>query len=166
MACEEDVVFRPATAEDAEAITEIARQIWHMGQNKAMEDRHGVIGGKSWRDCVGENMKSAMLKSIAAGHCIVAEINSRVAGWSSWSLNEAQSIGTIGYNGVHPDFRGRGLGTELVRQAIEQIRVSGMRIAAVATGLNEGHAAARAVYEKLGFEPLVKSVYYTMELDQ
>lgn len=164
MACE-GIIFRPATPEDAEPISDIARQIWHMGCSKAMEDRHGLIGDKSWQDHVGENMQASMRKFIAAGHCIVAESNGRIAGWSTWSLDEAQSIGSVGYNGVHPDFRGRGLGTELVRQAIEQIRKAGMKIATVTTGLNEGHAAARAVYEKLGFEPLVESVYYTMELE-
>ena len=70
----------------------------------------------------------------------------------------------MGYNGVHPDFRGQGIGTEIVRRVLQEIRSAGMRIAAVTTGLNEGHTAARAVYEKLGFQPLTRSVYYTMEL--
>jgi len=39
-----------------------------------------------------------------------------------------------------------------------------MRIAIAGTGLGEEHAAARHVYEKVGFRPLRKSVQYTMEL--
>lgn len=159
------VSYRPGTEDDLEAIVAIARQIWHMGMGATLQERYGIIGGKPWQDHVAESMRSAVTTRIEKGQCLIAEVDGAVAGWSTWWLHEDRSVGEIGYNGVHPDFRGRGIGTELVRRALEQIRAAGMRIATVATGLNEGHAAARAVYEKLGFEPIFKSVNYAMEFD-
>jgi len=156
------VIYRHATPQDIEPIVAIAREIWHMGASKAMEERHGIIGAKPWQDHVAESMRRAITQKLDT--CIVAEADGRVVGWGTWELDEESSIGTVGYNGVHPDFRGQGIGTEIVRRVLQEIRSAGMRIAAVTTGLNEGHTAARAVYEKLGFQPLTRSVYYTMEL--
>ena len=159
-----EVVYRPATADDIPLIVQVAREMWDMGAARAMEQRHGQIAGRPWQEHVADSMLSAMEARVSQGSCIVAEVNGHLAGWASWSFDEDRSIGTVGYNGVHPQFRGHGIGTELVRRALEALRAGGMRIAAVTTGLNEGHAAARAVYERLGFKPLVQSVHYTMEL--
>jgi ribosomal protein S18 acetylase RimI-like enzyme len=159
------VAYRPATEQDLEPIVAIARLIWHMGVGAALEQCYGLIGGKPWQDYIAQSMHTAVAQAIERDSCLVADVDGTVAGWSTWQTDESRSIGTIGYNGVHPDFRGRGIGTELVRLALEQIRSAGMRIATVTTGLNEGHAAARAVYEKLGFQPLVESIYYSMEIE-
>jgi GNAT superfamily N-acetyltransferase len=158
------VSYRTGTPDDLEPIVAIAREIWHMGANKAMEDRHGLIAGKPWQDHVADSVRSATKKRLGAGTCIVAEVEGRLIGWGTWWPDEDTGVGTIGYNGVHPDFRGRGIGTELVRRCLDALKATGMSIAAVSPGLNEGHAAARAVYEKLGFQALSRSVYYTMEL--
>ncbi|MFP3903390.1 MAG: GNAT family N-acetyltransferase [Armatimonadota bacterium] len=159
-----EVTYREATEDDIDRIVQIARQIWHIGRNKAMEDRHGEIGGRPWQDHIAASMRSAMEKRLDANQAIVGEVDGNVAGWGTWSLDEKNGIGTVGYNGVDPQYRGHGIGTEIVRRVLNHIREAGMKIAAVSTGLNEGHAAARHVYEKLGFEPLRKSVYYTQEL--
>ena len=158
------VKYRKATEDDIERIVQIAREIWHMGGNKAIEDRHGQIGGKPWQDHIAASMRSAMETRVEENQAIVAVVDGEIAGWGSWSIDEDRSIGTVGYNGVHPEYRGQGIGTEIVRRILDHIREAGMKIAAVRTGLNEGHAAARRVYEKLGFEPLTKSVYYTQKL--
>lgn len=158
------VRYRPATEDDIDRIVQIAREIWHMGKNRAMEDRHGQIGGKPWQDHIAESMRSAMEKRVSEDNAIVAEVDGEVAGWGTWILDEENSIGHVGYNGVAPEYRGHGIGTEIVRRVLDHIREAGMEIAVVGTGLNEGHAAARRVYEKLGFEPLTKSVFYTREL--
>ncbi len=164
MAATTEVTYRAATADDIPLIVSLARGIWDMGAAKAMEERHGQIGGRPWQEYVADSMLSAMEARVSEGHCLIAEIDGQVAGWATWSLDHDRGVGTVGYNGVHPCFRGHGIGTELVRRAVEALRECGMRIAAVTTGLNDGHAAARCVYEKLGFKPLTESVHYTMDL--
>ena len=164
MTDEPQVTYRPATKQDIEPIVSIAREIWHVGMSKALEDRHGVVAGKPWQDHIADSMRSAITSRISTNSCIVAEVSGHVVGWGTWWLDEAKSIGAVGYNGVHPDFRGHGIGTEIIRRIIEELRKAGMRIATVRTGLAEGAAPARAVYRKVGFKPLFESVDYTMEL--
>ena len=95
---------------------------------------------------------------------LVSEWCGRVAGFITFTFDEANAIGVIGNNAVHPDYTGRGIGTGQYRRAIEVFRQRGMRYAAVTTGLDESHAPARRAYEKVGFVPVLSSVEYMMKL--
>jgi hypothetical protein len=44
------------------------------------------------------------------------------------------------------------------------MREAGMTHATVGTGLNEGHAPARRMYEKAGFEPVIEYRMYARKL--
>ncbi len=157
-----DMVYRDATEEDVDGILEAVRVGWPTGGPKAMEERHGVIGGEPWLEQQVGAVESSVRGNLDT--TLVAEVEGRVAGWAVYTTNETTLVGAIAYNAVHPDFRGRGIGTEIVRRALEKLREAGMRIAIAGTGLGDEHAPARAVYEKLGFEPLRKSVSYSMDL--
>jgi GNAT superfamily N-acetyltransferase len=157
-----EITYRPATEADLEPIVAIARRIWTMGMTKRLEDRFGVQGGKPWDEWVAEGMRSALATRLDT--CLVAEIEGQVAGWACWTIDQARNQGQIGYNGVAPEFRGHGIGTTLVRMALDKLREAGLPLALVVTGLDDGHAPARRVYEKCGFEPLHQSVTYVMEL--
>jgi len=157
-----DVSYRPATEADLEPIIAIARRIWTMGMSKRMEDRLGVQGGKPWDEWTAQDIGGAVRQRLDT--CLVAEVGGQVVGWVTWIVNRDRNQGQIGYNGVAPQFRGRGVGTALVRMALGKLREAGMPIAVVITGLDDGHAPARHVYEKCGFEPFHQSVTYVMEL--
>ncbi|MCE5238256.1 GNAT family N-acetyltransferase [bacterium] len=157
-----EITYRPATEADLEPIVAIARRIWTMGMSKRLEDRFGVQGGKSWDEWTADDIGGAVRARLAT--CLVAEVDGQVAGWVTWIINRDRNQGQIGYNGVAPEFRGHGLGTTLVQMALAKLREAGMPLAVVITGLDEGHAAARRVYERCGFEPFHQSVTYVMEL--
>jgi GNAT superfamily N-acetyltransferase len=157
-----EVTYRPATEADLEPIVAIARRIWTMGLSKRLEDCFGLQGGKPWDEWVAEGMRAAMQTRLAT--CIVAEAEGQVVGWACWTVDRERNQGQIGYNGVAPEFRGRGIGTALVGMALDKLREAGLPLAIVITGLDEGHAAARRVYEKCGFQPFHQSVTYVMEL--
>ena len=152
-----EITYRPATEADLEPIIAIARRIWTMGMSKRLEDRFGVQGGKSWDEWTADDIGGAVRARLAT--CLVAEVD-----WVTWIITRDRNQGQIGYNGVAPEFRGHGLGTTLVQMALDKLREAGMPIAVVITGLDEGHAAARRVYERCGFEPFHQSVTYVMEL--
>ncbi len=157
-----EITYRPATEADLEPIIAIARRIWTMGMSKRLEDRFGVQGGKSWDEWTADDIGGAVRARLAT--CLVAEVDGQVVGWVTWIINRDRNQGQIGYNGVAPEFRGHGIGTALVQMALDKLREAGMPIAVVITGLDEGHAAARRVYERCGFEPFHQSVTYVMEL--
>jgi ribosomal protein S18 acetylase RimI-like enzyme len=157
-----EVTIRPATEADLEPIIAIARRIWTMGMSKRLQDRFGVQGGREWDDWTAQDIGGSVRQRLDT--CLVAEVDGQVAGWVTWSISRERNQGQVGYNGVAPEFRGHGLGTKLVQLALDKIRESGVPLAVVITGLDDGHAAARHVYEKCGFEPFHQSVTYVMEL--
>ena len=55
---------------------------------------------------------------------------------------------------VDPAAQNRGTGTALTEFATAWLRDAGMRIAMVETGGDDGHAAARRVYERAGYKLL------------
>jgi ribosomal protein S18 acetylase RimI-like enzyme len=92
------------------------------------------------------------------------ECDGQVVGFLTWYLPGPEGVGEIGNNAVHPDWQGRGVGGAQCRAALEQFRGMGLTSATVYTGLDDGHAPARAMYEKSGFNLTTPHVKYFMEL--
>ena len=157
----QEVIVREARPEDVEAIADITYRGWDgVTIGEALEQRHGVRGGKTWR----ERKRAEIVADFRRRphEFFVAEIDGRVVGYASYWFVEADETGHVGNNCVDPDFRGRGIGTALIGRVIERLRELGARIAVVTT--LEHDLPARRVYEKHGFKLLLKSVYYSMEL--
>ena len=56
-------------------------------------------------------------------------------------------------------------GTEQIRRVLQIFRDEGMRVGEVQTGLGQGYAPARKMYEACGFEPTMEFVTYNISLD-
>jgi len=154
--------MRPATLEDMPRIQEIVRQIWAIGADFLLEEKYGAVGGERWDRWLVPKVMSRLYEEL--DNVWVTEEDGRVVGFISFMMSPARKVGTIHYNGVAPEARGKGIGTMQVRKALEIFREAGMEIACVGTGLNEGHAPARRVYEKCGFEPLLEYRMYVQKL--
>ena len=87
-----------------------------------------------------------------------------MAGFITYGTDGDRRVGSIHYNGVSPDHAGQGIGSAQVARVLEAFREAGMEYATVGTGLNEGHAPARRVYEKNGFEPVIEYIMYAQKL--
>ena len=61
---------------------------------------------------------------------------------------------------VDPAAQGRGAAHALTEHALSQLRAAGCDLAIIATGGDDGHAPARALYESEGFTPLPLVRYY------
>lgn len=129
---------------------------------------------QSFRDIVGpaiakfafssaDEEQAALLadlcKSESPQEVFVAVVDRRIVGFVSISVDHKQLIGEIGLNAVHPDFSGRGIGTQLCEFALSEMKSAGMKVATVGTGGDPSHAPARRAYEKAGFGPSVPSVW-------
>jgi ribosomal protein S18 acetylase RimI-like enzyme len=90
----------------------------------------------------------------------VAEVDGVVVGFLTYELNEQSKVGEVQLLAVHPDFQNNGIGTELNLLALQKFTESGMKLAVVGTGGDEGHAPARRTYEKAGYTGLPLVRYY------
>ena len=150
--------------DDWPVVEEIIRQIWNIGLDYLRESRYGFkVAGQSWQDRKTQSVRREIEAN--PGNWFVSEFDGRVAGFCSLSADTATGIGQVGQNGVHPDLKGKGCGSRQLAFVLDELRRRGMKIAEVHTGLNdEGHAPARKMYERAGFEPLFDHRTYCMKL--
>lgn len=92
----------------------------------------------------------------------VAVADDRPVGFVAvWFIDEdATRAGEIHMIAVDPAHHGAGVGASLVQRAVTEIKAQGVDLAVIATGGDAGHAPARALYEKLHFNPLHQVRYY------
>ncbi len=90
---------------------------------------------------------------------IVHSTLNRVIGYIiSWVIGEDVQINNIA---IHPDFRRMGVGEQVLRQVIEQVRFRGARL--ITLEVRPSNPAALALYKKLGFKLLgIRKGYYTI----
>lgn len=89
---------------------------------------------------------------------------SDLAGYN-WTLRNANAHGSVGFvamTGVHPNFRGNGLGTAVVVSGMEYLRAKG--VDAIELEVDSVNTPAVELYRKLGFRPVHESVWYEKRL--
>ncbi len=90
----------------------------------------------------------------------VAEVEGRVVGLVAYELNDTTRNAEVHLLAVHPEYQNHGIGTELNIFALQKMKESGMKLAVLGTGGDDGHAPARRCYEKAGYTGLPLVRYY------
>jgi ribosomal protein S18 acetylase RimI-like enzyme len=158
-------IIRRIRPEEVETICDIAVRAWEpvfAEFRRRMGDEMFEAKHAGWR----EN-KAQQVRWHAQNYpqwVIVTELGGQVVGFLTYRLKEPEGFGEIGNNAVDPDFQGRGLGAAQCAQALDLFREAGMKYAEVVTGLDDSHAPARAMYERVGFAQTWASVMYTRTL--
>ena len=111
---------------------------WRVNQQKAVEDVCTADDTNVW---------------------VAIDANS-VVGFVAVKAHSEDNMGEIYMIAVDPDFQGKGIGSMLVEFALTWMKDTGMSVAMVETGGDEGHASARHIYEKAGFRILPIARYY------
>jgi ribosomal protein S18 acetylase RimI-like enzyme len=157
--------LRTAGAEDIERLCEIAVAAWQ----PIFENRRNLVGPdifealwKDWSESKAGQLREAFESN--PENFWVAEIDGRIAGFITFSVDRGRKLGTISNNAVAPEMQGRGLATWMYRRVLDEFRRQGLRYATVRTGLDEAHAPARRAYEKAGFSRSLPSLDYYLEI--
>lgn len=152
--------------DDLDAVVELSLLAWE----PVFESFQQVLGPDiyrliwpDWRTSQREVVENAC--NDAEKITWVAEADDAVVGFISCELDDERKVGEIYLLAVHPDDQNRGIGAELNRVALEEMKERGMRRATVETGGDPGHAPARRAYEKVGFVGL-PVVRYFKELNE
>jgi ribosomal protein S18 acetylase RimI-like enzyme len=159
----EEVVLRPATAEDAAAAAAVAREVFAgVSVDYFIEQNFGEINGTTWEDRKGEEVKAEILGCPEAG--IVAERGGEIIGFVTTSYDANTKIGRIVNLAVATQAQGRGIG-KLLMQAARDLLVSKGATHLQIESL-ETNSRGMGFYTKLGFKEIVRKVYYFMEVGQ
>ena len=160
------VVIRAAHSEDATRLDEVRRvafaPVFASFRSILGEDIYNLA--QAGEDQAQAEYLASLFTADSKWEVYVAEPAGIVVGFVSVWLNLDTAIGEIGLNAVHPDWAGKGIGTEMYRFAIERMREAGMRVATVSTGGDSSHAPARHAYEKAGFNVGIPSIWLCQKL--
>jgi GNAT superfamily N-acetyltransferase len=157
--------IRPATPEDADRCGEIAVLAWrpvYDGWREMMGDDLWALHCTGWEDRKRGDVAGFIRQY--PHWAIVTEVEGEIAGFLTFTLNEDKRIGEIGNNAVDPAYQGHGIGTAQCEWVLEHFRSHGMASAMVYTGLDEGHAPARTMYVKAGFDVSLPHIRYYKKL--
>ena len=82
--------------------------------------------------------------------------------WTKFEPSEGMSVGYVGMVGVHPDYRGRGLGEVITANGIRLLRDQGAGV--VKLEVDRDNKPARRIYRDLGFNPVSETIWYELGL--
>lgn len=82
--------------------------------------------------------------------------------WTQRPKDRDAGVGFIGMTGVHPDFRGKGLGRLIVTAGMAHLREKGAR--SVRLEVDHSNKPARELYLSLGFDLVEETVWYELNL--
>ena len=117
------------------------------------------LHGADWRDYQARSVKDTL--SDLAVRAWVADKNAQVRGFVAATIRDQERLlGEVVMLAVDPEDQDRGVGTALTDHATAWLRKSGMRVAMIGTGGDPGHAPARRVYEKAGYELIPMARYF------
>ena len=135
-----------------------------LGRDEAMlTELQNAAFGEHWGFCPNtvEEIAARVRMKIADPDGIIFVMDgSRPAGYN-WTLRYANRYGKIGVvsmTGVHPSYRGNGLGTAVVVSGMQYLKDQG--VDAIELEVDSENTPARELYLKLGYRQVSRSVWY------
>jgi ribosomal protein S18 acetylase RimI-like enzyme len=144
-----DVKIRDLTEKDAEAVSFILREgfsWWFEFQRKQHRDVQW-LWDRLGPDIIRENARRKSEDS----KLIVAEIDGRPVGYITASSDLGPKLGEIGIVSVDPEYQRRGIGSKLMRAALDFLKSRGVR--KIWTTVSSINTPAILYYIKNGFTP-------------
>ena len=83
----------------------------------------------------------------------------------NWTLRNENGNGSVGFvamTGIHPNYRGKGLGTAVVVTGMEYLRKQG--VDSIELEVDSTNTPAVELYRKLGFKPVHHTVWYEKQI--
>ena len=135
-----------------------------LGRDEAMlAELQNAAFGEHWGFCpntVDEITARVRMKVTDPDGIIFVMEGSRPAGYN-WTLkyeNSHGKIGVVSMTGVHPSYRGNGLGTAVVVSGMQYLKDQGVE--AIELEVDSENTPARELYLKLGYRQVSSSVWY------
>lgn len=154
-------MIRLCKNEEYGVLIEILRESFAVGSiDKRIEDRFGKIIGCEWWERKEVDIKKEFEANPSG--VFVFEIDGKLAGFITTSLDKRFSLGRVHTLAVSPKYQGAGFGTKLLKYALEVFKTNKMKLARIE--VLEDNPNAYELYKKLGFEPTAKQVVLAMRM--
>jgi ribosomal protein S18 acetylase RimI-like enzyme len=144
--------IQPYDAEHLDAVVALSLRAWAPVFESIKETLPPDLYDFFYPDWRADQKKSVEDACTGGKHRVwVALVDETVAGFVAVKFDGDSRMGEIYMIAVDPDFQRRGIAAALTEFALDRMQDAGMTLALVETGLDPGHAPARATYEKMGF---------------
>jgi GNAT superfamily N-acetyltransferase len=89
------------------------------------------------------------------GKCIfLSRLNGLIVGFGSWDPRLSPRYGLLGHNCILPEFRGKGLGKQQIREILRRFQKIGIQKASVTTNDHPFFVPAQSMYIACGFREI------------
>jgi ribosomal protein S18 acetylase RimI-like enzyme len=156
-----EFALRPYQEADISQLVALAFRAWapvHASMARVLGEQVNSLIYPDWAASQEQDVRDAC--SDPDTTATVAVEGDDVLGFVTVRIYRPERIGQMGMIAVDPPAQRRGIGSALAEHALAEMRAAGCAVATVATGGDEGHAPARALYEALRFTPLPLVRYY------
>ena len=155
------IAIRLARADDADRIVEITLEVFGpVSISFKTEQMLGRLPNATWADIKGAQVRRG-LETNPSG-CFVAELDGRVIGYVTTSVDKMSSSGGIGNLAVAANYQQHGAGRKLIEASLDYFRRLGLTRARIETlDCNE---AGQHLYPSMGFREVARQVFYVMPL--
>ncbi|MGY1763105.1 GNAT family N-acetyltransferase [Geodermatophilus sp. SYSU D00779] len=156
-----DVTLRPLTDADVDAVVAFSLDAWapvFAGFEQLMGPRAYRFVHPDWRTA----QAAAVAEVCRSLDAWVADVDGTPVGFVAvrWTEEGATPVGEVEMVAVAPAHQRAGIASLLLERAVTEMRARGVPLAVIATGGDDGHAPARALYERHGFTGLPLVRYY------
>ncbi|MBN1352979.1 GNAT family N-acetyltransferase [candidate division KSB1 bacterium] len=160
------IIIREMLPGEIEKIIEIALAAWqpiYASYRQILGEELYAALHPDWQHAKSNEVRKACMPESGI-MVFVLENGERIAGFITFSIDDASKIGLIGNNAIHPDFQRMGLGKKMYQYVLDEFKKLGMIYAKVLTGGDPAHAPARKAYEKMGFSIRMENCIYFRKL--
>jgi ribosomal protein S18 acetylase RimI-like enzyme len=128
--------------------------------DRNIEDQFGVIGKRDWAWRKARHLTLDAEREPAGIH--VAEDGDSIVGYiTTWSDHDA-GIGNIPNLAVDRNYRGQGLGRQLIAFALDSFETAGLSHARIET--LDQNKVGQKLYPSMGFREVARQIHYCMDL--
>lgn len=132
-----------------------AVRLFRSGDERALTELQNACFADSWGFCPN-TVEEIAFRTAANGAVVFVDHGSRPVAYA-WTARNGPT-GWIQMTGVHPDYRGRGLGRAALQAGMTHLAENGVRT--VRLEADDQNAAAKRIYFSAGFRVEGRSVWY------
>lgn len=150
--------YRPADLPALRQITVTCFDGTSVDQN--IEVRFGPVGDRSWQERKARTVDADA--HVNPDGIFVSEVDGQVVGYITSRIDRDTGIGWIPNMGVLPQHQRSGIGSALLKRALDYLQASGMDLVRIET--LEQNAVGPSLYPRIGFQEVARQIHYAMRL--